>query len=549
LNAKVWDNDLVKTDLTGIDGRVKSDVPHPQFWWWTSDVAGVNKAGNMTFHGTGPLPDHEVSDGGRMLPYATTVYFTGNFSYDVSNMVWNGTAYVLNASDSITKYRWEYGDGEVDEYFGDNLTDLTDHVYADYNQAGYLVNLTVWGGGGASDCWSSTWRFTGPSPDDTVPMWRDVGVVDIWPSLIPYQNWDELGDDWYSYWWYDSSDFYMPHTKDPYWNYNMTDLYCYYYDLPNKDMRLWPTQAPYNASSRVNPSDTDVGRNLTKFIAKEKWYDQDVDSAYGVNDSIVYLVNASLTKFNSTLGDIVLNGPAVDDGSSVSAFKSYQRYYDANLSGNYSAGEHVYRDYVTMGKVSGDTTTVQEAWDELGNSPSLDYGDEGPGLNILVTANNYGSVPEDCLINLYAIGVSLKNSGVSPAFAPLQVISVEQIGTWTWTIGARAGTGWALTVNWLPSINATYVLIATIDIADGATIDDQSRADNYFVLNTAVSNIGAFNKTSLSMVPAGWMNAKYMADLAKGGDGGVGSADLTYFLSQYGNNAKATPYQAPISKP
>jgi hypothetical protein len=554
LNAKVWNNDLVKTDLSGIDGRVKSGRPHPQFWWWTSDVAtnlGSVAAGK---HGTGPLPQHTVYDGGRSLVNATTVHFTANMSYDVSNMIWNGTAYELQGGENIAKLRWEYGDGTVDVYSTalGNFKWTTDHIYAAYKKEGYLVNLTAYDGTLVS-YWSSTWRLAGPSPDDTVPCWRDVGIVDIWPSLPPYQNWDEIGDDWWSYWYFDSTDYWIPHTSDPYWNYNLTDSYCDTisgYMLPTPDTRIEPAYGAYAIGSRVKAGDADVGNALSYFNETEKFYDADADLHYGPGDSLVYDADGDWV-YNTTNGDSLLYGFAPPQGADIYIFDyawdyypalmgAAEMYYDADASGCYETGDPVYWDNNEFEVVSADPNpTVRQGWEDYGAA----------GVYVLVTANNFGSVPEKVIVNLYAIGIALKNSGVSPAFAANQVTSVELIYSKATTINANSGTGWALSTIWCPPDNATYILMATIDIQDGASIKDANRADNYFVCPSPLSNIDAFNKTSGALVPSGWMNAKYMADLAKGGDGGVGSQDLAFFLSQYGNNAKATPYQAPISKP
>jgi hypothetical protein len=551
LDARVWDNALLETLCSGNDGYVKSDRPHAAFAWTTDDEMN-------------PVPDSNIYDAGRNIPYWTTVHFDATGSYDTTNMVWNGTAWELVGGANLTEYMWDFGDGmtsndmrldpyvapytqyslvkagDLDEawplvnfqdnetYFDADLSEnytsgdsiclwngtvnddgdmifisdwdsvlfgdavanesilsaftiyemhtdgyslpnavyqaaknntlydgtgllgeyvymdmqyvrdpkygavsagavMEDHIYSAYKQTGYLVNLTVWDASG--EYWSTTWHYQGPAPTDTVPMWRNVGIVDIWPSLIPYENVEEYDDDWYAWWWYDSTNYILPHTADPYWDYRLPNSYCSSYEL-------------------------DIG------------------------------------------------------------------------------------------------TTVKEGWEQLGTFPSRVYGDEGPGLNILVTANNYGSVKEKCLINLYAVGVALKNAGTQALnYNPVTVMSFEKIGTWTRTIGSGLGSGWACTTNWLPSKNATYVLFATIDIADGATMVDKNRADNTYVLPTPVSNLNDWNFTSLSMVPAGWMGAKYLCDIGKGGNGKVEITDLNLLLSQFGAQGPAGSSQIPVSKP
>lgn len=427
VEAKVWDDSLNENNLLAgsVYGQVTCGMAHPQFTWATEDHVG------------NPLPSKTVYDGGRTVNVqtsATNVTFNASLTYDVGMITWNYTSFQVikpGPLANIVALLWNYGDGSATDYYTttpvNNFSATASHIYANYLKAGYVVNLTAWDGSGSY--WSSTWRFQGSAPADTVPMWRDLAIVDIWPSLIPYEIYaNGTGSDWYATWWYDSTDFNLPNTADPYWNYQM----------------------PY---SYTKPSNYDLP-----------------------------------------------NG-----------------------------------------------TTVKQAWVLLGNTPGLLYGDEGPGLNVLVTANNFGTVPEKALINLYAIALTLKTTGVSPSFNPLRINTVELIGTWKKTINPGAGTGWACTTNWMPSANATYVLLATIDAQDGAVIQDQDRSNNYMLLSTPVSNINVWNFTSGAMVTPGWINSKYLCDFTN--DGQVTGPDLNFFLSNYGSNSKATPYKAPISKP
>lgn len=192
LEAVVYDNDMVVYDLLGnsADGAVRSDRPHPVFTWTTID--GLN-----------PLPNHTITDGGDSITHYDVVSFNASESYP-----------------SITNYRWEFGDGVVEEGAG-KVT--TTHIYQDYNKAGWLVNLTVWSG---SEYWSTTWCPAGSAPTDTVPMYRDVSVVDIWPSLCPYEYYDEYGLDWWAWWFFDSTDYWIPYNEDPYWDYTLPDSFC-----------------------------------------------------------------------------------------------------------------------------------------------------------------------------------------------------------------------------------------------------------------------------------------------------------------------------------
>ena len=209
LYATVWDDNLNEYTLSFYNGRIKSNRPHPTFTWSTAD-------------GRNPLPQHTIYDGGDSITWSDTVTFNASGSFDVSNLVWSGSAWVPGAGyPDIVKYRWEFGDGAFDEG-ADKIT--TTHVYSGYNKDGWLVNLTVWDSEG--DYWSTTWRYGGPDPANTVPMWRDVAIVDIWPSLPPYDVYDEDGTDWYSYWLFDTTDYWIPNLNDPYWNYHLPPSYC-----------------------------------------------------------------------------------------------------------------------------------------------------------------------------------------------------------------------------------------------------------------------------------------------------------------------------------
>jgi len=148
----------ITTDLTiqyaantPLQVTVNTHYPHPEFYWYTED--GIN-----------PVPNETISEAGRLIPFNTKVIFNASASYDCDG-------------GSIVQYIWDFGDGN-----GTVETDpITEHYYADYNMDGYLVNLTVIDDSGLA--WSTTYRYGGPAASDTVPMWRDVAVVDIWPSL------------------------------------------------------------------------------------------------------------------------------------------------------------------------------------------------------------------------------------------------------------------------------------------------------------------------------------------------------------------------------
>jgi hypothetical protein len=587
LEAYVTDDNMYSTDLlaNSVSGRVTTNMPHPQFWWWTDDTDGARKwdADNAEWyfvpgdvsaktHGAGPIPSETVNDADRGLSTGTTVYFTGNFSYDTATrMVWDETnkTYYATGAINISTYVWDYGDGVVDVYTGGNLTDLTDHVYTAYNQAGYLVNLTVYTGASKTgNYWSSTWRYQGPTPDDTVPMWRDVGVVDIWPSLIPFEGWNPYmngtwGSDWFAPWWFDIESAWLPNVNDAYWNYTVPPAAAQYWGLytgtvvPSADKRLYPAYTGYAYGSYVKQAgyfaaanDTDVGKALTSFSAapagyKYRYYDRDFSASYNNLDSIVMINSTSRTVFNSTLGDVWYN-QAVADGSSTLAISSWVRYYDADSSGTYTAGEAVYYDYYPRGTVLGQWTSVKQAWDLVGDLwdsigepyPGSGLQGEGPGLNILITANNYGSVSETCTVNLYAIGIAVE-AGASP----VQKLSVEQIGQWTGVVMMpHSGSGWNLACNWLPAENSVYMLLATIETDQLSSGADQILSNNF--LSKSVSNIAIFNMTSLELVPPWMVWNKYLCDINN--DGTVGPADFSWITSNFGNRIVGNDYYAII---
>ena len=216
LESIILDPDLTAIELTAFDGRVKSNLPRPLFTWSTAD-------------GRNPLPQHSIYDGGDTIVHGDVVTFNASLSYDVCNLYWDGIAYVPDANyPDIVYYRWEFGDGTFEE--GADKAVVT-HTYTSYKKEGWLVNLTVWDSEG--EYWSSTWRYGGPASGNTVPMWRDVAVVDIWPSLPPYEMWDEYGEDWYAWWWFDTTDYWIPYVEDPYWDYHLPDSYCDDFGLPH----------------------------------------------------------------------------------------------------------------------------------------------------------------------------------------------------------------------------------------------------------------------------------------------------------------------------
>jgi hypothetical protein len=522
LESKVWDDALNEHNLLlegTIDGSVSSERPHPVFSWTTADAK------------YGPLPTRTEKEGGRTTTVTgTTVIFNAGASYDVED----GTGSIAN----IVKFLWNYGDGKSDVYataYGNRSTTAS-HVYTAYLKAGYLVNLTIWDN--ENEWWSTTWRFGGPAASDTVPMWRDVGIVDIWPSLPPYANWDELGDDWWDYWYFDSTDFYIPQTNDLYWQYHLSDHFCdnyYGYVLPTDDIRIENT--PYPDGDHVKLGDSDLGRPLSYFNESEVFYDWDKNGQYSAGDSLVFDSDGDYF-FNATAGDKVIYGPALTLGKILLPFDygwndagegAAELYYDADGSGCYTAGEPIYWDNDPLEEVSTAVNpTVREGLDGYGVG----------GLWILVTANNYGSVKETVKINLYALYIELDLKLAPPPPVQKAPAEVELVKSWTKDLTANAGTGWGLVANWLPSKNGTYIFFATIEAADSAVLHDGNTADNYFILSRPFCNEAVWDATSMSILGDKTF-VQYMCDID--GDGKVGPSDFALLSSNYGAKPPKSP--------
>jgi hypothetical protein len=309
-------------------------------------------------------------------------------------------------------------------------------VYTSYNQSGWVVILTAYDT--QDNYWKSVWRYLGPDPANTVPMWRDVSIADIQVSVPPYDWWTDSGIDWNSYyewaWRFDTVDFNIPATNSFYYDYALPDSFCVQYGVPP--------------------------------------------------------------------------GTTVRDCYSLIAgtYPNHDKYGNESVANGYQYA--------------------------------------GPGVNVIVGANNYGSVAEKCIINLYAVGFALKSTGTYPDYPAIQLATFEKIGTWTLVMGVGGGSGYAARCAWMPPINGTYVLFATIDTADGATMEDQYRADNAFAMSKPLSNLnvvdtglqGAYVFLQDTLVPPGWLNNMYLCDFDNDGLGAF-SPDLTFLLSNFGTNA------------
>jgi hypothetical protein len=168
----------------------------------------------------------------------------GVFNATMGDLLIHGTAYDGNATNDFTLYEkhedsgatatfWDVGEEiylDMQNEFGTGYCTVSigvatmDHVYTAYEFDGYLVNLTV--RDSEDSYWSTTWRYGGPHDDDTVPCWRDVAVVDFWPSLMPFEVWDNgTGADWWAWWWYDTVDYTIPRVDSYYWNYEADNIF------------------------------------------------------------------------------------------------------------------------------------------------------------------------------------------------------------------------------------------------------------------------------------------------------------------------------------
>ena len=122
-------------------------------------------------------------------------------------------------------------------------SEVIDHVYSSYNFDGWEPILRVYDSEG--DYWQTNWRFGGSAPENIVPMWRDVGIPDIWPTLPPYDI-----EGWSDWWGWDTTDYVIPSPTDPWWD---TPLYDYDADgmgVPHgttfREMGVWVTVSAAN---------------------------------------------------------------------------------------------------------------------------------------------------------------------------------------------------------------------------------------------------------------------------------------------------------------
>jgi len=105
-------------------------------------------------------------------------------------------------------------------------SEVIDHVYSSYNFDGWEPVLRVYDSEG--DYWQTDWRYGGSAPENIVPMYRDVGIPDIWPTLPPY---DVAG--WTDWWGWDTTDYVIPPPTDPWWDTVLTDYDCDAYGYPH----------------------------------------------------------------------------------------------------------------------------------------------------------------------------------------------------------------------------------------------------------------------------------------------------------------------------
>ena len=105
-------------------------------------------------------------------------------------------------------------------------------------------------------------------------------------------------------------------------------------------------------------------------------------------------------------------------------------------------------------------------------------------------------------------------------------------------------------VNWMPSLNATYVFSATVGGYNCIDNDGNGIGDTDFpyTLSTPVSNIAIWNGTSVSMVPHAITWGEYFAD--QNGDGKVDYIDLGYITGKnYGLKNLSPSWKNLLPKP
>jgi hypothetical protein len=530
--------------------RVKSNLPHPAFYWYTDD--GIN-----------PCPKHDCYDQGRITHVGTPVHFNGSASYDVGNVVWNDVSkvweYAVGYPD-IVEWVWDFNDGyysnDIRLYHGTLPRGVIVHVTdADAIAAYALVAFmpyemhdeTVAADGaytgigiGSAPAWEGVYNDTDLSGNVTIGDYRYIPadttaapacayVVDLDPDiglpLVAFNANEKHADGIIS----------APDTPDdPYPGY-INGLYDnwepIYLDRQYKDT-VW-----------TDPGYGIVNAGAVTWDHMFSAYNYDGwDVSLTVYDSEGQYWNSDWRYGGPELGNIV---PMWRDLAIVDIWASLPPYYMWDETGT-DWGDYWFFDssdfwipntadpywnykvdFPSYGYDPGET--VKSAW--------MNYGSEG--LYVLVTANNFGSTPEKARVNLYAFYIEQHAKPGNPP-APIFNIGVEKIGTWAPTINPGAGTGWGLLTIWMPPKNGTYLLFATIQPADDTEVRDLDKSNDYFLLSRPICNIAVWDKVNNGADPAynyqlltNIIFASYMCDMSRNGK--VGPEDFAMLSAMYGN--------------
>jgi hypothetical protein len=521
------------------DSTVKTDHPAALFTWWVTEPDGETPAS--------ALPDHYLKDDCQTIQVYKIVWFNGSASYDVCNLMWNGTAWVPDQDyPDIKEYMWWFGDG----YQSNDL-----RLYHGVLPRGNVLGVRF----GDPDINRPLIAFTADEKhDETVAVNKlydgtGVGPMPAWEGV--YNDTDASG--------------------------NVT-LGDYRYTPASID---WMAHPAY-ACAYVMPPDIDIGRKLVAFKSNEK-HTEGIMSEPGASEVVVQqYINGKYDNWEpiyrdmqhfkdlgwnhvsigSEIIDHVFPGYNIDGWEVVlRVYDSEHDYWQSNWRYGGSAPENtvpMWRDVAVVDIWPSippyddidwydywffDTTDYEipppsdPFWDsplradviaDFGLSPGATARDIG--VWILVSAANYGSVHDWGKVSLYAIKteyeytkVDYTGSGVTFQWLKRSTpyrsaTSVEYLGSQTTKIAKMAGAGWYYIFFWMPKTPAFYQFFATIDIVD-AVSQDQNLNNNYVLLGTIVQ---ACDTIILGQATANY--ARFICDV--NGNGKVGDLRDYYII-------------------
>jgi hypothetical protein len=126
-----------------------------------------------------PIPQYNVVDGSFYTTKPKPVFsWTPAAPIPAEVVTFDGTASYDPDGGSIVAWEWNFGDGSP-HAFGAVVT----HTYASYNIVPYQVTLTV-----TDSDQGDSWFVTKP-----LQIWRDLGIVSVWPSLTEADTTDYDG--------------------------------------------------------------------------------------------------------------------------------------------------------------------------------------------------------------------------------------------------------------------------------------------------------------------------------------------------------------------